>query len=108
MRSMRQRHQDEGVESSGELVLRLRQTIFAGGELPQSGKDLLDELNQKKEVEIKAKAKQEEMEGEKLKSAPDSTQKRSLYGLIPKSSEYYSYVKRSTKKRRIAVTEEDP
>ena len=43
------------------------QTIFAGGELPQSGKDLLDKLNQKKEAEIKAKAEQEEMEAKKLK-----------------------------------------
>jgi hypothetical protein len=103
----RKRYKDGGVESSGEMVLRLMQTIFAGGELPQSGKDLLYQLNQKKEVEIKAKAREEEMEGKKLKSAPDSTQKRSLYDINPTASECYSYVERSAKKRRITGTEED-
>ena len=68
---LRKKYQDGRVESSGELkspiVLRLMQTIFAGGELPQSGKDLMDKLDQKKEAEIKAKAEQEEMEAKKLK-----------------------------------------
>ena len=100
-------YQDGRVEISGEYVLRLMQTIFAGGKFPQSGKDLLDKLNQKKEAEIKAKAEQEEMEAKKLKRAPDSAQKRSLYELNPRASHIFYYVERSAKKRKITETEED-
>ena len=79
----RKRYKDGKVESSGELALRLMQTIFAGCELPQSGKDFLDKLNKKKDLEIKAKVEQKEREGKILKAAPDSPQKRSLYDVNP-------------------------
>jgi len=70
------------TESIDEMVLRLQQTFFVGAELPENGKIRLKELTVKREEAARKaariKAEEDEAERERLRMAPNSTQKRSL------------------------------